>query len=385
MGGDAVVNTRVLMGEAWRDLAQNEDAAQLIAARSSFVWVDIAASPQVASTALRPFTDRCPQLHGVDPARATKGGEYPPRYPPKAKAFRETIFARGYWLKASHSEYEITAQEIHILAGESFAITLRYPSQVWDVRDTQDAGPTGSKEPGVELTDLESDVLALRERLGRDKVLASAGAIDCFGLEVAVTVLDRVMDSTFDSLNAIRQTVDDLEVMVLPQGESRRREGPPTTEVARRTLYVRRLLRQVRWAFLPADEVSELRSGPFLRLSDDGIRFQLQDLCREADRAVETVSDVMQQVQQVGDLIATLKAEKLDRTTTALTVVATVLLVPTLLAGVWGMNFRRIPASGVNGGFWFALVALTAVALIVAVGIRWYLRDRATSSRRPKL
>jgi magnesium transporter len=93
----------------------------------------------------------------------------------------------------------------------------------------------------------------------------------------------------------------------------------------------------------------------------------------------------MQQVQQVGDLITTLKADKLDRTTTALTIVATLLLVPTLLAGAWGMNFRRIPGAGVRGGFGIALLVLAVVASMVGLGIWLYLRDPSTTSRRPKL
>jgi hypothetical protein len=55
--------------------------------------------------------------------------------------------------------------------------------------------------------------------------------------------------------------------------------------------------------------------------------------------------------------------------------------------GRGSMNGNAVIAIRVlmGGGFWFALVALTGVAVIVAVDIRWYLRDRTTANRRRKL
>jgi hypothetical protein len=101
---------------------------------------------------------------------------------------------------------------------------------------------------------------------------------------------------------------DDLEgTMVEGTDEGRITRGAGSEDIPKQTLNIRRLLRQVRWSFLPSDEISELRSGPFLGLSDPGIELQLEDLCREADRAVDTVRDVIQQVQHVVELSNALK------------------------------------------------------------------------------
>jgi magnesium transporter len=100
---------------------------------------------------------------------------------------------------------------------------------------------------------------------------------------------------------------------------------------------------------------------------------QLDDLVREANRAVETVRDVIQQVQQVVELSDSLKTQRLDGTIYALTVAATVLLVPTLMAGLWGMNFDYIPGAGLRLGFSLALLILVIMAVGAALAIRWYL------------
>ncbi len=383
---EARVTTRILDDAGWRDPRVGEDSTRLIAEGSSSVWVDILADPRAACDELRSFTSRCPQLDDVDPDRAARGGEYPPRYPPKAKAFQDCIFARAYWLGATESSHEIRAQEVHILAGETFVITLRYPSRTWDMVRLQK--PAEEPEPKMSLgtTKVEKDAIALRRRLGLTETPRSRGneeVASSFGLEVTIAILDQVIDSVFESLNAIRLVADDLEGTVVEgTDEGRITRGAGSEDIPKQTLNIRRLLRQVRWSFLPSDEISELRSGPFLGLSDPGIELQLEDLCREADRAVDTVRDVIQQVQHVVELSNALKTERLDQTIHVLTIGATVLLVPTLLAGVWGMNFDRIPGAGFRQGFWIALILLLALSVGAALLIGRYLGKGAHSRTR---
>lgn len=64
-------------------------------------------------------------------------------------------------------------------------------------------------------------------------------------------------------------------------------------------LGLRRLLRQVRWTFMPADEIAEFCSGPFLGIEaqDPAIKFTFSDLGHEAERAVASVRDVAEQLE----------------------------------------------------------------------------------------
>jgi Mg2+ and Co2+ transporter CorA len=389
------VKARLLTDSGWRYLAADEDFVQLIAESSRGVWVDIFADPDDSTVELRRLSS-CPQLAGVDAALAAKGGEYPPWYPPKAKAFGESIFARAYWLGATDSSHEIRAQEVHILAGKRFAITLRYPLRSWDMAQKNQKEMSGDRcpgEDGLRLPCVEKNMAVLNQRRGRPRATDEAAAVqgrDSFGLELAIAVLDEIIDSVFESLNAIRLIADRLEANVVEgavvSGVRRQRllgrprqvapgaDGTGSKPLSHETLNIRRLLRQVRWSFLPSDEISELRSGPFLDLDDSGVELRLEDLCREADRAIETVREVIQQVQQVVELSTTLETERLNRTIYVLTIAATVLLIPTLIAGIWGMNFHPIPGTGTPDGFWLALLALVVLSGSAAVAIRWFLR-----------
>ena len=261
------------------------------------------------------------------------------------------------------------------MAGKNFAITLRYPSHQWDMRDIGTPKADSASSDRLEPDEIKRDVESLHQRLGRHTGTEKIDKLyDSFGLEVAIAVLDQVIDSVFESLNAIRLIADGLEGDLLRDAQRSGTSGSrQSDELLQTTLNLRRLLRQVRWSFLPSDEISELQSGPFLHLDDRGIEVQLDDLVREANRAVETVRDVIQQVQQVVELSDSLKTQRLDGTIYALTVAATVLLVPTLMAGLWGMNFDYIPGAGLRLGFSLALLILVIMAVGAALAIRWYL------------
>jgi CorA-like Mg2+ transporter protein len=387
------VSARVLDDQDWHDISTDE-AIELISTGRGRVWVDVLATPSNATDELRRFTETCPQLSGVSCDHATKGGDYPPRFPPKAKAFEQAIFARGYWLAATDSVDKIRAQEVHILAGSSFAITIRYPTRTWDMRERQQAGERHERQEGLRVRDaptqtsaspvsdeetetVEGAVVALRDRHRRSRPREGADVADYFGLEVTLAVFDQIIDSVFDALNAIRLIADDLEMSVLQEATGDEYTlGAGADRVPQQTLSIRRLLRQVRWSFLPADEIDELRWGPFIDVDDKGIQLQLDDLSREADRAIDTVRDVIEQVQHVVELSNTLKTERLDTAIHFLTIGATVLLVPGLLAGIWGMNFDDVPGAGVGGGFWIAVVILVTLALVVGYTLPHYLATR---------
>lgn len=387
----AAVNVHVLQETGWDKKPLDEAAiSALLDDRSQLAWIDIEGDPSQIEACLQTFLTDCHGLKGVGARRATEGGEDPPRRPPKAKAFANAIFTRAYWMGTDASidgtgRGPVRAQEIHVLAGHSFAITMRYPRQGWSIDGTA-LGPVTGAGPhdGFRLDLLTRDVTDLRDRIGR------RSGEEAFGLEVAAAVLDQVVDSVFDVLNELRQRVDRLEADVVrgdwldQQGKG---SGPNLPE---RTLGMRKLLRQIRWAFLPSDEISELLTGPFIDMEDKGLSFRLKDLAREADRAVEMVRDVLDQLQQTVELSSTMKADRLNDTIYLLTIIATVLLVPTLVAGIFGMNFVELPGTSSRVGFWISLLGMAILGVVVWFGIRGYLRlvyrrrvSEASSKARP--
>jgi hypothetical protein len=367
------VTSHVLVGESWHE--EGADAASLAGSLmdpTRLIWVDVEGTPEEAEEVLRVLVPATRDLDGLDPHRAADGGPVPSRRPPKTKAFRHVVFARAYWLggiEAAGRERELV-QEVHLIAGRTFVISLRYPIQMWDVdrmawSDVADPG-VGARARGFDVVNAREDLLELRRRFGRN------GSAEPFGLEAAAVAIDQLFDSVFDALDVLRLRADQLEERVMDPSWRSERKGK-SQALGEQTLRVRRLARQIRWAFLPADELNELISGPFLDLEDRGIRSRFDDLDRESARAVETVRDIAGQVQQIVELADSMKTDRLNATIYVLTVVATVLVVPTLIAGIYGMNFTVIPGARAHAGFWIVILVMVAVSVAVWFGIRRYL------------
>ncbi len=355
-----------------------EEMNGLLADVDRRIWIDISGTSEGVEAALSNLVSDGAELGGLDVHRAAEGGENPPDRPPKAKAFRRFVFGRLYWLdakKVSPERIGVVAQELHVIAGKTFAVTMRYPCLLWDQRDMVEGRRKlpRTSDPGIDLARLRGSVLAFMEE-------APTPGGD-FGLRFAAMLQDLVVDSVFDTLNGLRETADALELEVLHKENWLwdRRRWP---DLDRKMLGLRRLLRQVRWAFMPADEISEFTWGPFVGAADQDrmIGLRLDDLGREAERALETVKDITQQVEYTVALRDGTRTDRLNNTMYVLTAVATVLLVPTVVAGVYGMNFQHIPELGWRLGYLGAWIAIVVLMIGMWFGIRRYLRASESGS-----
>jgi Mg2+ and Co2+ transporter CorA len=204
-----------------------------------------------------------------------------------------------------------------------------------------------------------------------------------FGLEVATVILDNMIDSTFDAVDGLRASVESVEESVLRKEEWlwHRKRWP---QLDRRILGLRRMLRKARWMFMPSDEISEFLTGPFLDVekADAGIKAQFEDLEREASRAAEAAKDVANHVDSAMALRDSIREDRLNNTMYVLTAVTTVLLVPTLIVGFYGMNFENLPGFGTRNGYWWALGVMILLAGAMWFGIHRYLRRKEAPSER---
>jgi hypothetical protein len=364
----------------WLELhpSTTDAVAELITDPDRLVWLDMRYEQGVTDALLAGIQGRCPALEGLIPERAAQRERDPAKRPPKAKVFRGFNFARMYWLEEvgpedGVREEELVAQEIHLIVGPSFAITIRYEPLAWSLVRLVSKGMSfplpAPHRDGIHLDEVLEGVVELRDRT------EPALPRDVFGLEVTVALVDAVLDSVFEAMNDVRETADGVERSVLNKGEWlwERKKWP---ELDRRILGLRRVLRQVRWAFMPTDELEELGSGPFLGVADrdPGLAFKLEDLGREADRASHTVADLIDQVEHTVQLRDSIKTDRLNTTTYALTILATMLLVPTLLAGIYGMNFRNMPELRWHNGYYLALALMVVSVTLVWLAIRYALR-----------
>lgn len=339
----------------------------------SVTWIDIKGSPAAITEALRELVGVDDTFRDLDSERAAQGGDNPPSWPPKAKAFHEAVFARAYWLGPKKEDHRLVAQEIHVIASPTRVVTMRYPCLAWDVQQPQQSSPDSYERGDIGL-DIPRAQKSVVEFEARRQSPAPAGVL---GLEVAEVLLDQIIDSLFDTSDVIREWGDNIEGDVLKGAwldTSLRKQPHPN--LYERLVGLRRLVRRIRWAFLPPDEINEFLSGPFLALEDKALQFAFKDLEREAKRALETVRELSDQLDQVAELRNTMRADRLNDTTYVLTAVATVLLIPAVIAGIYGMNFLHMPELTWRWGYPAALVAMVTLGVGIWLFVHRLLRTR---------
>ena len=176
------------------------------------------------------------------------------------------------------------------------------------------------------------------------------------------TIFDVVVDDYQRIADELEQTIEDLEEIALetPGAPLQRQLYSVKQKISRMRRYVFPASRLLDWS---VDKPTVASFAP----ETQALFRDVQDhLLRIADE-VRNVDDL---AQAVLDLTRSEQSNVLNEVSRKLSAYAAIFAVLTLIAGVYGMNFRLVPEDGTLFGFWFA------VGLMVALGAGMYLYFR---------
>lgn len=212
--------------------------------------------------------------------------------------------------------------ELQVILGDGFLITVRH-------------GP-GSRAGAV------------RQRLDRNPELLRRGPT-----AVVYALVDDIVDDYGPVIDALEDDVDAAEQAVF--SASRENHAPRVYRLKREVLELSRNIG-------PVAEVLDDLADPHTGLVPDGLDHYFRDVADHGHRAIaridvarELLSDALsanlaqQGVQQNDDM-------------RRISAWAAVIAAPTLLAGLWGMNFEGMPELESSIGYPAALVAMAAVS-----------------------
>ncbi|PPK92339.1 magnesium transporter [Kineococcus xinjiangensis] len=296
--------------------------------RGGFVWIGLH-GPTAADV------ERLAGPFGLPPAAVADATEAHQR--PKLQEYPGTTFAVVKPVRYVDSEEVVDVSEVAVFLGPTFVITVRHgesriPSRV---RAELDADPAlGLRGPAVVL-----------ERI----------------VELAVAEYGGVVD-------AIAVDVDEIEEQVF---------SGDTADHAQRIYKLKREVLEFKRAVAPfAGPVQRLAeaSAPDER-GEPGLQDAQEDLLRAAE-AIEgydtLLTDVLQaHLAQVGvqqNRVAVRQNEDMRK----ISAWAAIALVPTAIAGIYGMNFENMPELGTRYGYFVVL----AVIVVVCVALYALFRRR---------
>ena len=176
--------------------------------------------------------------------------------------------------------------------------------------------------------------------------------------------LDAVVDGYFPVLDGVGDRVDALEDRII--------EGGSSGEALRELLGIKRELLELRRVLAPERDVANALLRRDLPLVDDAGLPYYQDLYDHLVRVLDAVDLYRDLVVTTLDANLAVTSNALNAVMKRLTAFTVVLMVPTLIAGIYGMNFRAMPELGQSWGYPFAL-ALMGGSMI---GLGWFFRSR---------
>ncbi|WP_433274652.1 magnesium transporter CorA family protein [Actinosynnema sp. CS-041913] len=194
------------------------------------------------------------------------------------------------------------------------------------------------------------DVAALTTRWDESPKLAGSGV----GF-LAHGLLDAVVDSHFEAVQALDEHIERLEDLVFA-------DHPDNRDLQRRALALRKSLVTLRRVVLPMREVV----NALMRhdLVDDAIMPYYQDVYDHVLRATEWTESLRETVATIRETQLNLQGNRLNLIMKKVTGWAAIIAVPTAITGFYGQNVPY-PGSDQPWGFWVS----TAAILVVSGGL----------------
>ncbi len=119
------------------------------------------------------------------------------------------------------------------------------------------------------------------------------------------------------------------------------------------------LLRDLRPLEAVLTVLATTTDDPLLR---PAARAKFKDALDHQQRAVDTLDHLADESKELMNLTLAMASHKMNEVMQVLTIVSALLIPPTLIAGVYGMNFQHMPELGWRFGYGGAILAMTAVS-----------------------
>jgi magnesium transporter len=95
-----------------------------------------------------------------------------------------------------------------------------------------------------------------------------------------------------------------------------------------------------------------------------------QDVYDHTVRAIDTLDTYRDLLASALDVHLSIVSNEVSQTVRKMTAITAILMVNALIAGIYGMNFDRIPELHWEYGYFYALGLMFAVSLAMFIGLR---------------
>ena len=317
----------VLAGAKLSETQKLADVAEAYAAGAT-VWLDVGPDDEGERTALDRFFEKTLELHLL-----TIEDLWAERALPKIEDFGRYLFVLAHGVRHDDKR-RICTLELDVVTGPRFVVTHHEGSS--------------------------RSVDAVRAELQRSPRLLEKGTA-----WVLHALLDHLVDHYVPVFDDLDEIVEALEHDVIAKAGTRSGHGLMTRifELKRELQHLRRIVAHQR------ETLVRLSRGEFDAIPKEAVPF-FRDVYDHFSRVTSLAESYRELLSSVLESYLSVQSNRMNEVMKALTLLSTVMLPLTVIAGVYGMNFDVMPELKWRFGYLWALGLMAAVTLGILVWFR---------------
>lgn len=250
---------------------------------------------------------------------------------PKFEDFERYIFIVLKMLSYTDKKNGVEAEQVSLILGANFVISFQ--EIVGDVFDEV-----------------------------RDRLRNAKGRIRKMGADyLAYSLIDAVVDNYFAILENLGESIESMEEDLVAE---------PTGKTLQQIHNLKREMIALRKSIWPLRElISSLqRSGTLL--INESTNVYLRDVYDHTIQVIDTVESFRDMVSGMLDIYLSSISNRMNAVMKVLTIIATIFIPLTFIAGVYGMNFKYMPELEWRWAYPIVWLVMTAVAIVMLVYFR---------------
>lgn len=252
----------------------------------------------------------------------------------KIEDYEDYLFIVVHLYDVSRQRDDLSIDQISLVIGHDFLLTFQ-------------ERPSGTFAP-------------IRQRLKSEKNPLRRQGCDY----LAYSLLDAIVDSYFGVIERLTERAEELEETILKH---------PKSSTLQDIHALKMLVMQLRRTLWPLREtLNTLLRGQNQYFKPE-TQVYLRDVYDHTVHVLESLDDLRELLTGLLDVYLSTLSNRVNMEVRRLTVITTVFMPATLIAGIFGMNFHVMPWLDNPDGFWLAVGLMSAVALSMTV-IFWIRR-----------
>ncbi len=211
-------------------------------------------------------------------------------------------------------------------------------------------------------------VISFQEKVGdifdpiRDRIRLAKGKVRKMAADyLAYSLIDAIVDSYFGILEKTGERIEDLEDELIEN---------PTEDTLRKIHTLKREMMSLRRSIWPLRELISAMQRDESSLICSQTRVYLRDVHDHTIQVIDTIESFRDMVAGMLEIYLSSISNRMNAIMKVLTIIATIFIPLTFVAGIYGMNFPNMPEIGWRWGYPAVLLLMLTIVVVMLVYFR---------------